>query len=185
MSLSIQSIHPFSPYFADFKRLYQAVFPEKSRFPVALLVIMAWRPDVDFWAVLDEGEFVGFVYLINNQQATFVLYLAVDERQHSKGYGSKILALIEAEKAGKTIVLDIETVDNTAAPNHAQRLKREAFYLKNGFETMDFQLQDGDDCLDVLCKNGRIDEKGYHALVTKPVFGLVNIRTIKRKIKRQ
>lgn len=116
---------------------------------------------MDFWAVLDKDKFVGFVYLINDKKATFVLYLAVDERQHSKGYGSQILALIEHKKAGKTIVLDIETADNTEADNHAQRVKCQAFYVKNGFEHMDFRLQDNDDYLDVLCKNGRIDEKGY------------------------
>ncbi|MBE9579478.1 MULTISPECIES: GNAT family N-acetyltransferase [Moraxella] len=180
MTLTVKNIRPFTPYFADFKRLYHAVFPDKARFPIPLLVLMSVRSDVDFWAVLDKGEFVGFVYLINDKKATFVLYLAVDERQHSKGYGSQILALIERKKAGKTIVLDIETADNTEADNHAQRVKRQAFYVKNGFERMDFRLQDNDDYLDVLCKNGRIDEKAYHALVTKPVFGLVNIRTRKR-----
>lgn len=131
--------------------------------------------------MLDKGEFVGFVYLINGKKAMFVLYLAMDERQHSKGYGSRILTLIEQQKAGKTIVFNVETADNTQANNHAQRLKPQAFYLKNSFERMDFSLQNNDDYLDVFCKNERIDEKAYHALVTKPVFGLVSNRTRKRQ----
>lgn len=78
-------------------------------------------------------------------------------------------------------MLDIETADNTEADNHVQQVKRQAFYVKNGFEMMDFSSQDNNDYLDVFCKNGRIDEKAYHALVTKPVFGLISIRTRKRQ----
>lgn len=103
MNLTVKNIRPFSPHFSDFKQLYHAVFPKKARFPIPLLVLMSLRCDVDFWAVLDKGEFVGFVYLINDKKATFVLYLAVDERQHSKGYGSKILALIEQKKQVKPL----------------------------------------------------------------------------------
>lgn len=43
MSLTVKNIRPFSPYFADFKRLYHAVFPDKARFPISLLVLMSLR----------------------------------------------------------------------------------------------------------------------------------------------
>jgi GNAT superfamily N-acetyltransferase len=62
---------------------------------------------------------------------TFVLYLATDESIRSKGYGSKMLKWI-VENARRTVVLNIETVEK-AYENYEQRLKRQKFYIKNGF----------------------------------------------------
>jgi ribosomal protein S18 acetylase RimI-like enzyme len=62
-----------------------------------------------------------------------VLYLAVDGSLRGKGYGSRVLSQIKAEKPGQRTVLNIEPLDEKA-PNAEQRRKRLAFYERNGFQ---------------------------------------------------
>jgi hypothetical protein len=69
---------------------------------------------VDFLSFSNEGVFVGFAYLVSYKKTTFVLYLAVDGSLRGKGYGSRVLSQIKAEKTGQRTVLNIEPLDEKA-----------------------------------------------------------------------
>lgn len=56
----------------------------------------------------------------------FVLYLAVNDRIRSKGYGTKILDWLK-QNTEKIIVLNVEAI-NSSAKNALQREKRISFY---------------------------------------------------------
>lgn len=62
----------------------------------------------------------------------YLYYLAVNDHVRSRGYGSRIIAQLRKLYGQGTIVLDCEQPD-PRADNHQQRLKRMAFYAKNGF----------------------------------------------------
>ena len=67
-----------------------------------------------------------------------LLYLAISDAVRGKGYGSAVLQAVQKKYAGKRIILNIEEMDEQAA-NYAQRVKRKAFYQKNGFEILDYK----------------------------------------------
>lgn len=59
-----------------------------------------------------------------------ILYLAVNDKIRSKGYGSRILQEIKGRAHSRSIVLNVEK-PSVNAENNAQRISRIAFYEKN------------------------------------------------------
>ena len=66
----------------------------------------------------------------------FVLYLAINAKIQSKGYGSEIIKWLKEYAGQRTIVLNVEPIDDTAI-NAQQRQKRIAFYKKQGIVETD------------------------------------------------
>jgi len=62
----------------------------------------------------------------------FIMFLAVDEKLRSKGYGSAILHEIQKIYPDKKITISIEPCDDKA-PDIALRKRRKAFYMRNGY----------------------------------------------------
>jgi GNAT superfamily N-acetyltransferase len=117
----------------DVQKLFRAAFPKEERIPMSfLLQRAAAREDIKFYAYYDDAEFVGFSYLIYYNNLVFALYIAVEGRRHSRGYGAQILERIKQSASGRSIILNIEAEDVSAA-NNEQRKKRKNFYIKNGF----------------------------------------------------
>ncbi len=56
-----------------------------------------------------------------------------NDKIYSKGYGSKLLEVLFNSYLEKSITLFIETMDDKSASNYDQRVKRLAFYERNGF----------------------------------------------------
>lgn len=91
------------------KNLYINSFPKDERFPFWILKSCAKEENVEFNAILDDNKAVGIEYIVKYENAAYLMYIAVDENQRGKGYGSKILEdLIEQYK---NIVLIIERPD--------------------------------------------------------------------------
>lgn len=81
---------------------------------------------------LPAERFVGFMALWTWKDMTHLFYLAVREDLRSRGYGSRCLRALRALHGDRKLVVDFEMPDGKA-PNNAQRLRRRAFYLRNGF----------------------------------------------------
>ena len=142
--------------FADIDRikdLYVTAFPANERMPLCFLLSKAKKDFVSFLAFYDEDAFVGFTYLAEHRDMTYVLYLAVNAQTRSKGYGTRILERIGSMYPGNRIILDIEPLDD-AADNSEQRIKRRAFYLRNCFASAGFTMIDGSSEYEVLVKGG-------------------------------
>ena len=117
--------------FQEVKALKDRAFPKNEQIPMKLLLLWARRSCARFTAYYDGSAFCGMTYTVQNREAVFVLYLAVNDRMRSKGYGSAILRELKALNPGKTILLNVEPADE-AADNFPQRLRRINFYKKNG-----------------------------------------------------
>ncbi|MFT8401956.1 MAG: GNAT family N-acetyltransferase [Lentilactobacillus diolivorans] len=116
----------------ELKQLYLRAFPKAERIPLPFLRYRAKKADIDFYAYYDDDSFVGLTYLISYKGVTYILFLAVNDRIRSKGYGSQILKSISENYPHDTLILIMEEVVKSA-PNYQQRLKRQSFYFKNGF----------------------------------------------------
>lgn len=96
------------------------------------------------------------VYLISNQDVTLILYLAVDPSFRAMGYGSSaIKAVLERHPDRKTF-LNIEPPDEECG-NKDQRIRRQGFYIRNGF-VPGAKLQTPGGAFLTMCYRGSIDE---------------------------
>ena len=101
-------------------------------------------------------------------------YLAISDAVRGKVYGSAVLQAVQKKYAGKRIILNIEEMDETG-PNYAQRVKRKAFYQKNGFEILDYKVREISTTYDMMSCGGYVlqtqYERSYGVIYRKvPVF---------------
>ena len=158
------------PEYPDIRRLMQTAFPQNEQIPFFLLQLLALRGNTSFRAFYDEQQFCGILYTYENDQYVFVLYLAVNDRIRSKGYGTQILQWLK-RNTSKVIVLNVESV-NPAAENNRQREKRTEFYRRNGITDTEYRFTDDGERYSVLSSDSakfKIEE--YRALLKKFSFG--------------
>ena len=165
-SLKEERVRLFSKNTKKEKRLFRSAFPAVEKIPFWILRLFSLRKGIDFLSFSDNGAFVGFIYLVSYKKTTFVLYLAIDGSLRGKGYGSRVLSQIKAEKPGQRIVLNIEPLDDKA-PNAEQRRKRLAFYERNGFSESGYVARDSSASYDALCRGPTLDPGEYERLLTR------------------
>lgn len=145
------------------KNLYIDEFPDYERYPFWLLVYKSKKKNSDFYAIYDDSEYIGLLYLTYYKDIVYVFYLAIDPPQQSKGYGSKILQYLRKIYKDKRLLLNIEKVDRTA-DNYEQRFKRKRFYEKNGFKNTNFEIE----------KKDIVYEYEYHAIFKSYLGRILN-----------
>jgi ribosomal protein S18 acetylase RimI-like enzyme len=87
---------------------------------------------VDFIAVEDDDVFVGYTYVINFFQGSFVYYLAIEPDYQDKGYGTALLKHLREMQGNRPIALTIFTPDPDN-DDYEECLRRKWFYVKNGY----------------------------------------------------
>ncbi len=109
------------------------VFPKEELMPMWLLNIITKIKNYNFNAYYDNDLFVGIIFTIDSKETLFVFYIAVNDKIQSKGYGTRLIKVLFDKYPNKTISLFIETMDDKNAENYEQRIRRLAFYERNGF----------------------------------------------------
>ena len=150
-----------TPDFADFEKfqtLYQTAFPEEERMPLADLM----RDDgaMQLIACCEDDDFCGFYATLTLKDITHVLFFAVAEQLRDRGYGSQVLGLIAKRFPKNRIIADIEAED-PAAENNAQRIRRKAFYQRNGYTESEVAYVWRGVPYQILVKNGTITEAEF------------------------
>ena len=145
----------------ELKRIYKTSFPQVEQYPILVLRLLALKSNVNALAFFDEEKLVGFSYFFINNETVFILYLAINDKIRSKGYGTQIINYIKEKFHGRDIFLDVEAPDENA-DNTEQRKKRIAFYAKNGIhETNNFFKYDTVK-YEILSTNLSFSEKDYN-----------------------
>ena len=98
---------------------------------------------VDFIAIEDNSVFVGYTYVINFFQGSFIYYLAIEPEYQSKGYGTALLKHLREIQGNRPIALTIFTPDPDN-DNYEECLKRKWFYIKNGYVDQKISYPDED-----------------------------------------
>ena len=152
--------------------LYTRAFPAAERVPLPLLHANALRPSCQFLAWFDpadDSHIAGLTYSLVRPDIAYLGFLAVDDSRRSRGYGSRILNAFGAAHAHRTQVLEIEPVEESAA-NYHQRVRRLAFYRRNGFEPTDLETHEGRERYTVLTRNGDVTRDQLQRAMNR--FGL-------------
>lgn len=162
------------------KQLYKTEFPRYERKPLWIVRMKHRKGEADIWVIEHQGEFAGFAITVNELDMVLLDYFAISEDKRSGGLGGRALKLLQEKYENKRFFLEIECEDDSAE-NAAERVRRKAFYLRNGmFEigvkanvyTVDMELL-GYNC-DVTFEDY---EKLYHASYGNMIAG--NIIEIK------
>ncbi len=150
--------------YPEFDRLYAEAFPAEEQLPLRYLKRKARKASSDCIGVYDGGRFVGLLNLIYHADVVLVFYFAVSGDVRGHGFGSAILDALKSESAGKRIVLYIEPPEESS-PNLDQRIRRKAFYEKNGFTGCGYRVTERGVTYDVLSCGGCVTDAELKALL--------------------
>lgn len=113
----------------------QKQFPPEEMKSFAELNNILQNGNYKFALAYDDKEPVGYVIFLKNDYI-WIDYIAIFEKYHSMGYGSKILeAIFDKYSDLKGCFFEVEPKDF----NNIQTIKRLNFYKKLGCETLDFE----------------------------------------------
>lgn len=87
---------------------------------------------VDFIAMEDDGTFVGYTYMINFFQGSFIYYLAIEPEYQSTGYGTALLKYLRIIQGNRPIALTAFAL-NPDDEEYENNVRRKWFYIKNGY----------------------------------------------------
>ncbi|MCL2197526.1 MAG: GNAT family N-acetyltransferase [Defluviitaleaceae bacterium] len=163
--MEIKHIKKGTPDAIKAEELITSLFPESEQIPMFFLLSRAKKDFIDFLAFHDS-EFVGFAYMVTNGDLTFINYLAVNKNVQSKGYGSKILAEIKALYPKNRLFLNLEVLDENAE-NNLQRIKRRAFYERNGYKDTGIITTVNGNTLDTMILGDTVSPEEMHTLFKK------------------
>ena len=65
-------------YANEIEKLYLESFPDEERFPFWILDECSKEDNSDLLAILDNNKFIGMCYLVNCNNAYYLMYLAVE-----------------------------------------------------------------------------------------------------------
>ena len=147
------------------KRLYLSAFPRNERPPFYLLESRAKKGLGNCHVVYDNGEFIGFAYVIPHLDMAYLYYFAIDGEKRGMGYGSAVLSELKRIYDGKRFFLARETLDEKS-DNYAQRVKRHEFYLKNGLEDLSVKIKEASVTFDAMGIGGTVKPEEYDAMMT-------------------
>ncbi len=131
MELRQVRIRPWSREFSLVKRLLKSQIPASELLPMVELRFATPLKKADCTGFYAGNEFVGFYYVIKADRAVFLLYLVVNPKVQSKGYGAAILRELAKNYSGKQIDMHIEIPRDLSSPDE-QAARRYRFYERAG-----------------------------------------------------
>ncbi len=156
------------------KQLYKVAFPRYERKPLWIVRMKHRKGEADIWVIDQDGEFAGFAITVNELDMVLLDYFAIREEKRSSGLGGKALKLLQEKYDGKRFFLEIECEDDSA-DNAAERVRRKAFYLRNGMSELGVKANVYTVDMELLGYNCHLSfedyEKLYHASYGNMIAG--------------
>ena len=113
-------------YSLQSEHLYESSFPPEERRDWNKMKQIPLEKGFCFYAVEQDGDFVGIISLWEFDEFVYAEHFAVREDMRNKGLGTDILQKV-LRKYDKPVVLEIEPPVSSTAK------RREEFYKRNGF----------------------------------------------------
>lgn len=127
------------------RKLYEESFPKSEKKPFSMILEKREEGFFDILDIEDEqGKFCGMAIMLLAGGLALLDYLAIAPAYQSGGAGSSTLRELRECYGDESLVVEIETTlgeEAERAENAGERLRRKAFYLRNGMVTMDFLVE--------------------------------------------
>ena len=117
----------------DIKPLFISAFPRDERPPAHIFFSSFKKKSNTLYGFYEEETFIGFTSVVVIRDICYIYFLAVSPNMRDQGYGSQILLFIKEKYKEYNLLLCYEEVKEKYK-DYGQRLKREQFYLRNGFK---------------------------------------------------
>lgn len=163
------------------QEIYERSFPLEE-IPMRDLLQAARKPEVSFVAWVDEshpagedgaGNVVALTFSFVFPDLFYLGLLAVDGSARSAGYGSRILAHFGERYPSVPQLLEIEPLTREAR-NYEQRVRRLAFYERNGFAVTNMLTYEADQTFRVLARGGLVSpqrlEEALNSVTDDPAY---------------
>lgn len=146
------------------KALYKSTFPLNERKPFSVILKKQKTGQMELLAITDDAEeFCGLVITILYRDLVLLDYFAVCPSRRGRNIGTTTLSLIRKRYPDRRLILEIEDPD-APCDNREERLRRRAFYLRNGMEIMPFRVDLFGVEMLILTAGGAVSFDEYHAL---------------------
>lgn len=142
------------------EEINEEAIPENERNSLDDLFATGEDGNLEILGIYEKNEPVGFLAVRQYRRIRYLAYLAVRSDLRSRGIGgSAIRQLIGKDPECRTVV-EFEAPDPDSV-NNCLRIRRKAFYLRNGFyETGWFTAYDGTE-FEIGCSKQTFDEKEF------------------------
>lgn len=167
----------------EVRRLYEASFPKSEKKPFGFIMKKRKKGLFDVLSIEDgEGRFCGLAIMMLSGGRALLDYLAIAPRCQSSGFGSRTLEELGERYGKERIVVEIESTagDGDSAGESGLRLRRKAFYLRNGMVPMAFVVNLFGVEMEVLTFGSALTFEQYHAIykevLPKGMAGKVRLR---------
>ena len=150
----------------DVRKLYEASFPKSEKKPFAFMLQKQKEGVFDILAIEDEqGTFCGLAIMMLSGGRALLDYLAIEPDCQGSGIGSSALSELRERYGEERIVVEIEsTAEENSVSGRSERLRRKAFYLRNGMVPMDFLVELFGVEIEVLTFGSEITFEQYYAI---------------------
>ena len=160
--------------------LYESAFPDDEKAPFDTLLQRTKKGNVEFVGYYDHETFIGFTYLIHDNNLHYIFYFAILDEYRNKGYGTKILNMLKEKYKNETIFFEIEVLDCNA-DNYEERKRRKDFYLRNGFQESGYGYYFYVD-YEVMIYGNHIEPKRWHNIFYEFSDGYVDVEFKKNEV---
>ena len=151
---------------SDIKNLYVHAFPAAERKPFYMIRKKQAEGSMEILSIEnDTGDFLGLAITILYKDIVLLDYFAVDDNQRNNGAGSSALRMLLERYLGKRFLLEIEAPD-IPSENTPERIRRKAFYLRNGMAVMPFRVNFFGIVMEILTNGPQVTFDEYHAIFT-------------------
>ena len=134
MSINLQPLNQNDDNYLNVIDLYKSAFTTAQRIPTWFLRFKLRKGKAGFNILYANDTWIGLIYTTEYKDIVLVHFFAISESYRSGGYGSKVIDSMKVTHSRKRIVIKIEQLDKREK-NYPQRVKRKAFYEKNGFSS--------------------------------------------------
>ena len=171
--MKLLEINNNSKYLNKIKAIYYSSFPESERMDFVDLINCKF-PNSKLLGIFDDETLIGFSFVSLLGEFAYIVYLAIDENQRNKNYGTQALNEIFNLHKDKTKVLCVEK------PNLQTdlRTRRIGFYKRNGFTLANFEFEYLGQYYYSMY-NGKFDKQNFIDFLLICFPGCKNFREIK------
>ena len=151
---------------SDIKNLYLRAFPAAERKPFFIIRKKQAEGSMEILSIEnDDGDFIGLAITILYNNIVLLDYFAINDNRRNGGAGSAALHLLFERYSGKRFLLEIEAPD-IPSENTQERIRRKAFYLRNGMTVMPFRVNLFGIEMEILTNGLQVSFEEYHSIFT-------------------
>lgn len=161
----------------EVRALYESAFPRSEKKPFGMILRGRKKGNYEIFTLENEdGEFQGLAITMLYRELVLLDYFAIEPGCRGGGAGSLALKALQQAYRGKKFLLEIESTLGTeegdesgkACPQSQEaslRLRRKAFYLRNGMRPMDFLVNLFGVEMELLTYECDVTFEEYHAIL--------------------